>query len=182
MYGIKQTEELRKSIIANTAIKLHNIDVVVVAPNARARSTFQPIKNLFKPEVEYQELSLVSERSWGWMMEKPFAREELVRELALREKDPLNWKVEGGESMYECIKRAELFINYCRENFSGKKVFVLSHLEFMTAYHFALNKLIDPDLLVKMLSSEIHNCTMLQYQRSEENAFLSDFQKHTIAA
>ena len=149
--GIAQAEELKNIFDAS------KMDVCFASPMKRAKKTAEILVD-GKLDIVFDERLI--ERGFG-----EYEGTKPDMDLLKRHWDyKLNDSEKGVESLQDCIKRAEGFLEYVKENCQGKKVLIVSHGCTIKAMHFICEGY---DENTDFLSFFPHNSKVYSYKLNE---------------
>lgn len=123
--GIKQAEELIDKLDFN------NIDIVISSPLKRAKQTATIIVSN-RLDIKYDDLLI--ERGFGNYEGKPIEFDLIGKQWDYRLNDSEN----EIESIQDCLKRAQQFIDKINKEYKDKNILIVSHGGFIKALHFCL--------------------------------------------
>lgn len=146
--GIKQAKELTK------VIDLDKIDICICSPLKRTRKTAELIVGNKLPII-YDELLL--ERGFG-----NYEGKTIIFDLIEKQWDyKLNDASENIESIQDCLKRANEFLDKINNTYQNKNILVISHGSFIKTLHF---NLIGYDENTDFLSFNPKNAVVYEYE------------------
>lgn len=112
-------------------ININNIDVVICSPLIRTRQTAEILISN-KLDIKYDKL--IVERGFGNYEGKPIEFELIGKQWDYK----LNDKENGIESIQDCLKRAQRFIDKLNKEYNNKNILIVSHGSFIKALHFCI--------------------------------------------
>lgn len=122
---------VRQAKLLKNKINIDDIDVVICSPLKRTKQTAE-ILVANKKNIIYDELIL--ERDFGDFEGKPIEFDLISKQWDYK----LNDKSNNIESIKDCLKRAEKFINKLNKEYSNKKILIISHGAFIKTLHFCI--------------------------------------------
>ncbi|MGM9834778.1 MAG: histidine phosphatase family protein [Bacilli bacterium] len=145
--GINEIKELSKEL------PIDEIDVVLCSPLKRARQTAELLVQ-GKKEIIIDEL--LTERCFGDLEGTKF----ILEDFAHYQDYKLNDDSKNVESIKDCMKRAEKFLEKIKQNYPDKTILVVSHGGFIKYLHFCI---IGYDENTDFLSFFAKNSTIYEY-------------------
>lgn len=117
--------------------------------------------------------SRLVERGWGVYGKMSREQQQVQFPLTAAEKaaNPLFTRLDGGESIFDVFTRFRDFQSTLHREQAGKKVFVVTHGDFMNAARYGIERM-TPGEWESMDRGEAHkirNCTILHYSRVNPN-------------
>jgi len=145
--GIIQAKELSK------IINIDEIDICICSPLKRAKETAEILLK-DKKEIIYDDLLL--ERGFGDLEGKKINFDL----IALQWNYKLNDSTNNIESIQDCLRRAQVFLEEIKEKYPNKSILIVSHGSFIKALHF---NIIGYDKNTDFLSFSPQNTTLYEY-------------------
>lgn len=139
-------------------------DVVYVSDHTRAKETAGLIcQGAGWHDIEIRIDPLVGERNWGRFSAADAATREEI--LSYRKRDPLHNPMPDGETLLTTRHRSRTLLDRCSREFSGKKVLVISHGEYIEALwaeiaHMNTERQID---FFNSDGGDIRNCQVIEF-------------------
>lgn len=123
--GIEETRKLANML------DISKIDICICSSLTRTRKTAE-ILTQGKIKIIYDDL--IVERGYG-----DYEGEKIDMELIAKQWDyKLNNASHNIESIKNCLKRAEKFINKIKKEYNDKSILIVTHGGFMKALHFVI--------------------------------------------
>lgn len=145
--GINQAKELASQI------DLSQIDICFCSPLKRAKQTAEILVN-GKLKIIYDPMLI--ERDFGDYEGKPIEFELVQKQWDYQ----LNDASHNIESVQNCLKRAQNFLNKIKKEDPNKTILIVSHGSFIKALHF---NLIGYDENTNFMSFKPENCIIYEY-------------------
>jgi len=139
-------------------------DVIYVSDHTRAKETAGLLcQGAGWHDVEIRIDPLVGERNWGRFSAADAATREEI--MSYRKRDPLHNPMPDGETLLETRHRSRNLLDRCAREFSGKRVLVISHGEYIEALWAEIAHM-NTERQIEFFNSDagdIKNCQVVEF-------------------
>ncbi len=141
---------------------LESFDACFVSPFLRARETAA-----YLGEGEWVIDDRIVERFLGVRGVETFEQDQLAKLLEIRSISPWYSRPEWGESLQDVFNRYSLFEQFLRNNYSGERVLVVSHSDFIKTARYGIEWLLPEQWEDAEFDQDqkLPNCAILHYSR-----------------
>ncbi len=164
--GIEQAQRAGEWIEQEMG-SLAEFDALYVSPFVR---TLETAAHIGGPTLGgWTDDSRLVERGWGvyGKMSREQQKMQFPRTAAEKAANPLFTRLDGGESIFDVYARFRDFQSTLHREQAGKKVFVVTHGDFINAARYGIERMTpgEWESIDKEKAHKIRNCTILQYSR-----------------